>query len=142
MVYQIALHEPLVLVPVDVAAAGAYAIFLERGTGEVTTALASTTGAVLVAGAEEGAAAGEDGGEGDGHEHENGPATATGSQWANALGASLVVSACRWGQCAAERMCVCGGVCVSELFSLPHARFIIVPLHSARSRFFHNVIGS
>lgn len=84
------------LVPIDVAVAGAYAIFLEHGTGEVTTALASPSGVFLVAAVEE-EAAGLEEGEEDEHEYEDGTATATGLQWANALGASLVVSACRCG---------------------------------------------
>ena len=90
VVYQIALRDPLVLVPVDVATASVYAVFLEHGTGELTTALASPSGVILVAAAEEGAAGEE---EEDEHEREDDSTTAT--HWAHALGATFAISACR-----------------------------------------------
>ncbi|CAN0399296.1 unnamed protein product [Pylaiella littoralis] len=85
VVYQIALEDQVVVVPVEVVAAGAYAVFLEHGADEVATALVSPSGVVLVAAAEEG---------GEGEEGEEETASATASQWANALLASLIVSAC------------------------------------------------
>lgn len=84
--YQIALGGLLVLVPVDVAAAGAHAVFLEHGAGEVGTALVSPSDVVLVAAAQQ-----EDAEE----EEEEGREAATVSHWANALVASLIVSMCR-----------------------------------------------
>lgn len=86
VVYQAALDGYLVIIPVEVADVGAYAVFVEHGTEEVTVALVSAAGAVLVAGAEE--RIDED------HEDEtDGPATAR--QWANALVASFITSVCR-----------------------------------------------
>lgn len=95
VVYEIALEDPLVVVQVDVAAAdaGPNAFFLQHGTAEITTALASPTGAVYLAAAEEGAA--EEDEEEDSHDDEDETKTASGSQWANALIASFVVSLCR-----------------------------------------------
>ncbi|CAN0399444.1 unnamed protein product [Pylaiella littoralis] len=87
VVYQIALEDQVVVVPVEVVAAGAYAVFLEHGADEVATALVSPSGVVLVAAAEEG-------GEEEEEEGEEETASATASQWANALLASLIVSAC------------------------------------------------
>ncbi|CAM9583299.1 unnamed protein product, partial [Hapterophycus canaliculatus] len=89
VVYQIALQDPLVLVPVNVTAAGAHAVFLEHGGDEVGTALVSPAGVVLVAAVEEGAEE-EEGKEEEDDENE----TATASQWANGIAASLIVSAC------------------------------------------------
>ncbi|CAM9201633.1 unnamed protein product [Hapterophycus canaliculatus] len=73
VVYQITLEDPLVLVPVNVTAAGAHAVFLEHGGDEVGTALE---------GAEEE------------EEEDDENETATASQWANGIAASLLVSAC------------------------------------------------
>lgn len=87
VVYQITLQDPLVMVPVEVTDAGAYAVFLEHGHDEVSTALASPSGVVLVAAVEEEAE------EEEGEEEDFGSATA--SKWANAIVASLIVSACR-----------------------------------------------
>lgn len=96
VVYEIALEDPLVVVNVDVAAAGANAFFLQHGPAEITTALASPAGAVYVAAAEEGGAAEEEEGEEEDDSHdEDETKTATGSQWANALIASFLVSLCR-----------------------------------------------
>ena len=89
VVYEIALEDPLVVVNVDVATAGANAIFLQHGPAEIRTALASPAGAVYVAGAEEGAV------QEDEEEDEDETTTASGSQWANALIASFIVSLCR-----------------------------------------------
>ncbi|CAM9246506.1 unnamed protein product [Ectocarpus sp. 12 AP-2014] len=85
VVYQVALEDPLVLVQVEVTIAGAYAVFLEHGAEEVGTVLASPSGVVLVAAAEEG-------GDENGDEEESG--SASGTQWVNGLVASFVVSAC------------------------------------------------
>lgn len=95
VVYQIALQDPLVVVNVDVTAAtaGANAFFLEHGAAEITTALANPAGAVLAAGAQEGAVAEDADGE---EEEEDESRTATGSQWGNALAASFIVSLCRY----------------------------------------------
>ncbi|CAN0283619.1 unnamed protein product [Ectocarpus sp. 6 AP-2014] len=73
VVYQVTLEDPLVLVPVDVTAAGAYAVFLEHGSDE------------------EG---GDDDGDEEEEEEEDETGTATAGKWGNALVASLVVSAC------------------------------------------------
>lgn len=93
MVYQIALEDPLVVVNVDVTTAGPNAFFLEHGTGEITTAVASPSGAVLLAAAEEGAAEEE---EGEEDEDEDETSAASGSQWAQALVASFIISLCRY----------------------------------------------
>lgn len=88
-VYQIALDGTFVLVPVEVADPGAYALFVEHGTGEVETGLASPSGIVLTAAASEG-------GEDEEEEEEEGSfGSATGSIWANAIAASFAVSAAR-----------------------------------------------
>lgn len=79
---------PLVLVPVEIGAAGAEAVFLQHGSTEAVVTLASPSGVVLAAAAVEG---GDDGGEGS--DDTGGPTT---SQWANALVASFIVSACRY----------------------------------------------
>ena len=76
MVYEIALEDPLVVVNVDVATAGANAFFLQHGPAEITTALASPAGAVYLAGAEEGAAEEEE----EEEEDEDETKTASGSQ--------------------------------------------------------------
>lgn len=72
------------VVPVEVVAPGAYAFFLEHGTGEVSTALVSSAGVVVDASAEEA-----------GEEEEEEEGDATGSKWAQGIVASLVVSFCR-----------------------------------------------
>lgn len=99
VVYQIALEEPLVLVPVNVTAAGAYAVFKEHGGDEVTTALVSPTDVVLTAAVEEG---GEEEEAMEEEEEEDVKLTASGSQWGYALLASILVSACR-----CEKLVVC-----------------------------------
>ena len=89
-VYQISLEDAaFALVPVDVAAAGAYALFVEHGSGEVETGLASPEGVVLTAAASEG----ED--HEDEDEDEDAFWSATGSIWANAIAAAFAVSAAR-----------------------------------------------
>ena len=96
-VYQIALEDPLVLVQVELSEAGALALFLEHGMDEVEVVLTSPSGAVLPAAAEEGGEEAED--EHDSHDEgedeDEDTSPATGTQWANALIAALVVSACR-----------------------------------------------
>lgn len=94
VVYEIALEDPLMVVNVDIttATAGPNAFFLQHGTDEITTALASPTGAVYLAAAEEGAAEDE---EEDSDDHEDETTSASGSQWVNALIASFAVSLCR-----------------------------------------------
>ncbi|CAM9236189.1 unnamed protein product [Ectocarpus sp. 12 AP-2014] len=75
VVYQVTLEDPLVLVPVEVTAAGAYAVFLEHGSDE------------------EGGDEDEEEEEEE-EEEEDETGTATAGKWVNALVASLVVSAC------------------------------------------------
>lgn len=95
VVYQIALEDPLVVINVDITEAGAYALFLEHGADEVPVAFVSASGTVLVAGAEEGGDADEEAEEEEEEDSDEDDA-ASGTQWANALIASLVVSACRY----------------------------------------------
>ncbi|CAN0132293.1 unnamed protein product, partial [Ectocarpus sp. 13 AM-2016] len=95
VVYEVTLEDPLLLVTVEITAAGAYAVFLEHGSDEVGTALVSPSGDVLVAGAEEGGDEDEDEEEEEEEEEEEDETgTATAGKWGNALVASLVVSAC------------------------------------------------
>ncbi|CAM9362596.1 unnamed protein product [Scytosiphon promiscuus] len=94
VVYQIALEDPLVLVPVNITIAGAHAVFLEHGSDEVGTALVSPDGDVLVAAAEEGTEEEEEEEEEDEDEEDEDNESASASQWANGIAASLVVSAC------------------------------------------------
>lgn len=98
MVYQVALQDPLVVVPVEVADAGVYAFFLDHGADEVATALVSAAGEVLVAAAEEGGVEEEEEGEEETETEteEGGGESATAAQWANGIAASLLVSACRY----------------------------------------------
>lgn len=92
-VYQISLdNAAFALVPVDVAAAGAYALFVEHGSGEVETGLASPEGAVLTAAASQG------GDEEEEEEDEDAFGSASGSVWANAIAAAFVVSAARYSK--------------------------------------------
>lgn len=87
VVYQITLENPLVLVPIDIVSAGSFAFFFEHGSDEVGTALVSPSDEVLAATFEESAEEEQE------EEEETGSATA--SKWANAVVASLIVSACR-----------------------------------------------
>lgn len=86
VVYQVALEEPVVLVPVNVTTAGAHAVFLEHGSSEIGTAMVSPEGFTLIAGAEEG-------GEDDDEDEES--SSADGTAWVNAMVATTIVSAVR-----------------------------------------------
>ena len=113
-VYEVALEEPLIQVPVNIISEDAYALFVEHGSDEVSVVVTSPMGIVLTAGAEEGGHdeeehdhEEEEGGHEDDEDHEDhedhegeeededdsSPATAT--QWGYAIAASVVVSLCR-----------------------------------------------
>ena len=94
-VYQIdLLEDPLVLVPVEVSDAGAFALLLEHGMDEIQVVVTSPSGAVLAAAVEEGGEEAEEDHDEDEDEEED-TSPATGTQWANALIAALLVSSCR-----------------------------------------------
>lgn len=78
---------------IEISEGGAYAIFLEHGEEELTFELTSADGEVIEAVLTESA---EEHAEDDDHDHDDEESTvATGTQWANAIGASLVISVCR-----------------------------------------------
>lgn len=85
VVYQTTLDEPIVVVPAEVADAGAYALLLEHGGGEVSTALISSSGTELTAAVEEGT-----GEEEDEHEDEEESDNVSGSKWAQAIVATCI----------------------------------------------------
>lgn len=84
-VYEVDLEDPLVQVPVEITTAGAYALFVEHGSGEVSVVVTSPLGVVLTAGASEGVD----------EEEDDESSGATSSQWGSAIVASVIVSLCR-----------------------------------------------
>lgn len=85
-VYEVILEDPLVQIPVEITTAGAYALFVEHGSGEVSVVVTSPLGVVLSAGASEGEVEEEEDDESSG---------ATSTQWGSAIAASVIVSLCR-----------------------------------------------
>ncbi|CAN0484290.1 unnamed protein product [Ectocarpus sp. 12 AP-2014] len=89
VVYLTTLTDPLMMVPVDVVDAGAYALLFEHSSDEVGTALVSESGDVLVGTSEE-----VDEEEEEEEEEEDDSEPATASQWGNAILATVLVSLC------------------------------------------------
>ncbi|CAM9304344.1 unnamed protein product [Ectocarpus sp. 13 AM-2016] len=88
VVYQTTLDESIVVVPAEVTDAGAYALLLEHGGGEVSTALISPFGAAVAASVSEGMDEDEDEDE-DEEEEEEGD-TVSGAKWAQAIVATCI----------------------------------------------------
>lgn len=84
VVYQITLEDPIVVVDLNVASDGAYAVLLEHNTEELLTSVVSDGNVVLAASFEEGE-------EDEDEEVEN----ASASVWIQGIVASVVVSLCR-----------------------------------------------
>ncbi|CAM9369523.1 unnamed protein product [Ectocarpus sp. 12 AP-2014] len=84
IVYQTTLDESIVVVPAEVTDAGAYALLLEHGGGEVSTALISPSGTAVAASVSEGMDEEE-----DEHEEEEGD-TVSGAKWAQAIVATCI----------------------------------------------------
>lgn len=119
MVYEIALEGSLVMVPVNITTAGAHALFLEYGGDQVETNFVSPSGVVLVAAAEEAAdeVEEEEEEEQEGEGEEDGGSSATVSQWANAIAASVIISVCRlesWRELPGMRQIFFAGRVVDE----------------------------
>lgn len=93
VVYQTTLDVPIVVLPAEVTDAGAYALLLEHGGGEVSTALISPSGTAVAASVSEGIDEEE-----DEHEEEEEGDTVSGAKWAQAILATCIACFTRYGE--------------------------------------------